>query len=170
MPTTSLGLRYPVLGAAPNVPQDIGNLAADANTELLKLQPSWTTYTPTLTAVSGTPSMGSGGSLTGRSQRVVSTVHVAVRGLFGTGASFGTGAWSISLPVSAAAGSVFRVGAAYLRDASAAGSGHFPAIVVVDPGNPAIASMFNVSAQVGATYPFTWASTDHFSFSMTYEV
>lgn len=35
MPTTSRGLRYPASSSAPNVPQDIQNLASDVNTKLL---------------------------------------------------------------------------------------------------------------------------------------
>lgn len=35
MPTTSKGLRYPASSAAPNVPQDIQNLASDVNGLLL---------------------------------------------------------------------------------------------------------------------------------------
>lgn len=34
MPTTSRGYRYPALSSAPNVPQDIQNLASDVNTDV----------------------------------------------------------------------------------------------------------------------------------------
>lgn len=54
MPTTSLGLRYPALSAAPNVPADTANLAADANTELLKLQPLFARKTGTEPITSNT--------------------------------------------------------------------------------------------------------------------
>lgn len=38
MPTTSLGLRYPASSAAPNVPQDIQNLATDVNGQFINLR------------------------------------------------------------------------------------------------------------------------------------
>lgn len=36
MPSTSLGLPYPASGSAPNVPQDLTNLAVATNTQLLR--------------------------------------------------------------------------------------------------------------------------------------
>jgi hypothetical protein len=130
----------------------------------------WTAYSPTFTAVSGSPSMGTGGFLLARYQQVGKTVHYEARGLFGTGASAGTGGWSFSLPVAAATTSnIFRIGSAYCRDTSAGGSGHFASIAVIDTSTPTVLNLFNVTGQVGSAYPFTWVATDHFAFSITYE-
>jgi hypothetical protein len=54
MPTTSLGLRYPDLAAAPDVPADIGNLAADVNTYLSARPPSTHVYRAAAMSLVGT--------------------------------------------------------------------------------------------------------------------
>jgi hypothetical protein len=59
----------------------------------------WQTYTPTLTAATTNPTLGTGGAALGRYQIDDHTVTVSGVIHFGTGASFGAGAYSISLPV-----------------------------------------------------------------------
>lgn len=130
-----------------------------------------TAYTPTFTASSGTPAMGTGGALVGRWSQVGQQVFYSVRGLFGTSMSAGTGGWIFSLPVTAAAGNNgYRVGAAYLNDASAGGGGHYNGICVINTALSVNAlNLFNVAQQVTNTAPFTWVATDSFVFTISYE-
>jgi hypothetical protein len=59
----------------------------------------WQTYTPTITGATTNPTLGTGGSATGRFQIDDKTVTVAGTIHFGTGATFGSGTYSISLPL-----------------------------------------------------------------------
>lgn len=86
--------------------------AAELNAEIrdafTNLQAGWTSWTPTLTAASTNPSLGTGSSL-GVYSRIGKTVYYRGRVLFGSGATFGSGTYSISLPV-ASSGSTLLVG------------------------------------------------------------
>jgi hypothetical protein len=59
----------------------------------------WQSYTPTLTASVTNPGLGTGGSATGRWAQDAKTVTASGVIHFGTGATFGSGTYSISLPV-----------------------------------------------------------------------
>jgi hypothetical protein len=128
--------------------------------------PAWQAYTPTWASSGTQPAIGNG-VITGRYVQTGKIVRVSVRILMGSTTTYGTGTYSISLPVNAAQ---VAVGSSYLRDSSAGSTGHLVGNAVIDPAlNVGVINLFNVNAQVAATSPFTWANTDHMSFSVVYE-
>lgn len=133
----------------------------------------WSTYTPSMTATTGTPAMGTGGSLQGRYKQIGKTVILNIYGLFGTASPvFGTGAWGWSIPVAAstASNNMIRIGSSYCRDASAAASGHFNGICAIQPNlSLNTINCFVGTGQVGPLAPFTWAINDFFAMTITYE-
>jgi len=61
---------------------------------------AWTSYTPTWTSDSSTPSIGNG-SLTGRYKQIGKTVFFSLNLTYGTTTTGGSGAWMFGLPVTA---------------------------------------------------------------------
>lgn len=133
---------------------------------------AWTAYTPVWTATSGTPAVGSGGSLVGRYKQVGKIVYLAIYKLLGTSPVLGTGAWSYSLPVAASAVSdLIRQGSAYYRDTSATSAGHFLGQCSIQPllSTTKLFVLGGTNAQAGAATPFAWAATDFAAYTITYE-
>jgi hypothetical protein len=83
--------------------------AALMNTEVRDavtgLESAWTSYTPTWTAVTTNPTFGDT-TLTAAYWRSGKTVHFRYKYLLGASFNQGSGAYSFTLPVTAAAGSV----------------------------------------------------------------
>jgi hypothetical protein len=165
MPITSLGFRYPTLSAAPNVPQDLGNLAADIDAALAG---AWTSYTPVWSST-GTQPVRNNGTLTGAYKDVGRFVHVRIELVFGSLTTAGTGAYSFSLPfvpkansllpsmfVDQSAGPQLYVCVTRIVAASATG----------DNMRIAVGGSTNV---VGATVPVTPAVSDVITISGMYE-
>jgi len=79
--------------------------AANMNTEvrdaLTGIQAAWTAFTPTWTSSGTAPAIGNG-TLSGRYSRIGKTVHMEIHFLAGSTTTFGTGNYSLSLPVTAA--------------------------------------------------------------------
>lgn len=97
----------------------------------------WTDYTPVWTTTTGTPSVGTTGSLVGRYKKTGRTCMAVVIATFnGTGISGGsTGGWNFSLPFTAAAiANIKWIGSAYLKDSSVGSTGHFNGITALDQG------------------------------------
>lgn len=169
MPDTSLGITYPASSGHDRIWEHLQTLADDVNALLLAAPGTWTDYTPAWTSTGTAPAIGNA-VVTARYLQPANSklVIVNARILFGSTSTFGTGGYSFSLPVTAAT-NCFRIGPAYCRDASATSVGHFPAICVLDTASPTTVNLFNVNQQVGQLAPFTWANTDHISFSLAYE-
>jgi hypothetical protein len=128
---------------------------------------AWSSYVLAWTSSGTAPALGNA-TVVSRYRNHKKLVTVNARVTFGSTSTYGTGSYSMSLPVNALQ---VAVGTAYLRDTSAGSSGHFPGICVVDPAiSASVVNFFNVNTTVGQTTPFTWANTDHLSFSITYEV
>lgn len=144
--------------------------------------PAWSSYTPTWSATSGTPAVGTGGSLTGSYQQLDKTVHFELHLVLGTtGMSTGTGTWSFSLPVAAAAapsgvGQKGFVLGGYYED--------FGTRAYASPGGRLKTSSTTAfeltysldsstnpgsSNTIGATAPFTWGSSDYLSIFGSYK-
>ena len=69
---------------------------------------AWIPYTPTWAVVSGTaPSIGNG-TLSGRYQQVGKTVHFVVQITMGSTTTYGSGQWTLSLPVQALSSPTMR--------------------------------------------------------------
>jgi hypothetical protein len=134
---------------------------------------TWTDYSGSLTwAATGTqPAIGNG-TITARYRRSGKMVVFQFRLAMGSTTTYGTGTYTISLPVNSA--SRLQVGSAYLRDSSATSNGHAPGSVVIDGST--VTSCIIVSSTgtgtgnvAGQTQPFTWANGDTLGGGITYE-
>ena len=131
---------------------------------------AWTNYTPTLTASTTNPTLGTGSSTVGRYSQVGKTVTGYGAILFGSsGAAAGNGEYLVSLPVARINGGEQPLGSIVLRDASA---GYIASIGTLQ-GRAGDASkailVINSVAMAGATSPWTWAASDQIWFQFTYE-
>jgi hypothetical protein len=72
---------------------------------------AWTAYTPTWTASTTNPVLNDG-TLTGRYMKVGRTVYAEVVLTCGSSTTYGTGAWSFSLPATAASAGFSALGSA----------------------------------------------------------
>ncbi len=150
--------------------EHLQELATDIDTDVNSLTSAWTAYTPAWTSSGTAPAIGNG-SIAGRYKRVGKLCTVAFKALFGSTTTYGTGAYSFSLPVAAlSTSSIDRAGSAYLRDMSGAGAGHYMGLALVPAGQSVINLVDPIAhAQVTNTVPFTWANTDFIEASVTYE-
>ncbi|HEX5543673.1 MAG TPA: hypothetical protein VFX60_19320 [Micromonospora sp.] len=168
MPTTSRGYRYPAASSAPNVPLDLGNLAADVDADIAALI-AWTDYTPTWTAATTNPVAGANATLYGRYQQIGKRITYVGYISMGNTTTYGSGAWLISLPVTAKTVATVQAlypGSAYLFDNSVTANRQPAAAVLYDTTHLFLSTM---SGSAAATVPFTWATSDAAHWSITYE-
>ena len=133
----------------------------------------WTDYAPVWTTTTGTPSVGTTGTLVGRYKKMGKTCTVIVAAVLGgTGISAGTtGGWNFTVPFQSAAIANARwLGSAYLRDSSAGSTGHFTGICAMDQGATTF-TVFEASQHLQAqqTAPFTPATGDQIVCEIEYE-
>lgn len=129
---------------------------------------AWTSYTPAWTATTTNPVVNNG-TLTGRYMKYGRTCHVQVDLTCGSTTTYGSGAYSMSLPFTTASVG-FRSGTLhaflsqrYLGQALASPSGSTALLFF-----PASGSVSNLSS-AGPTVPITWASTAQLRMSLTFE-
>lgn len=138
--------------------------------------PSYSAYTPTLTASVANPTLGSGSSATSWYIQIGDLVHYYGAIAFGTaGVAAGTGTYRVSLPVNSAAriGSD-RLGVSLNYDSS---TGNVAQAVCQLSGGVATyfvqtyAAAWPAGAEtpVGAAAPWTWAASDQIQWNITYE-
>lgn len=122
---------------------------------------AWTAYTPTWT---GGGSLGNG-TLTGRYRQTGKRLKIAVRLIWGSTSTPGTGDWNFSLPAGfTAASDVVQVVAGSTLDASL--STFYSTNARINPGGGGFAVNGNDSGfQQGAGRPITWATSDEVNFS-----
>lgn len=108
MPTTTNGFTYPAATATPDVPRDIQQLTTDLETKFAALLAP-TSYTPTLTNVSG-------GTVTGKWHQVGKklTLHVDIS----AGTVTALGAITVSLPAGKTADTVIGSAGCGVRNAT----------------------------------------------------
>ncbi|MFE9738805.1 hypothetical protein [Streptomyces sp. NPDC006477] len=141
---------------------------AEIRDQWLDVLAAWVTYTPVWTA-SVNPSLGNG-SIVGRSKKIGRLVNFQIDLTMGTTTTYGTGAWSITLPFQAAASSGSRVG-----NAQALGGSRFGGQVIVSPGASGVGAFFPASSAVSnyssaaAAVPFAWASGNELRITGVYE-
>lgn len=168
-PTTSLGIRYPVLSDTANVPRDVGYTSADIDALLVAERAAWTAYTPTLTAATTNPTLGSG-SVTGAYRQRGKTVQGRVRVAFGTSFTAGSGTYYISLPATPAAAhaNLSAIGTATAGDAS---GNVRPYLAMFHSGSGKIilqnTSAYSLLDHTGPTA--AWTSTGYITLTYTYE-
>jgi hypothetical protein len=131
--------------------------------------PAWTTYTPTWTAATTNPVLGNG-TIAGRYRKFGRTVHLQIDLTMGSTTTYGTGAWSLSLPMAAGSSTGSRIGVA-----QALGASRFPGQVVISAGAtatspffPATSSVSNLSSAT-STVPITWTTGNELRVTVTYE-
>lgn len=162
MATTTNGFRYPVATDTPDVPRDVGNLAADVESKLGQnvvgaTSGAWTSYAPAWTAATTNPVIGNG-SIVGAWKKIGRTVFWRVTITMGSTTTYGVGTWYVSLPdtlVGAMAASGFPVG----NWAGTPAGNRSNGVVTVDSVTTRAFFQIGGAATVcAAAVPFTWAS------------
>ncbi|MGW9437927.1 hypothetical protein [Streptomyces sp. NPDC055607] len=144
-------------------------LNAEIRDQWLDVLAAWVTYTPVWTAATTNPVLGNG-SIIGRHKKLGRLVNYQIDLTMGSTTTYGSGAWSITLPFPAAASSGSRVGTA-----QALGGSRFGGQVVVSPSAGGIGAFFPASSAVsnysGAASgtPFAWASGNELRITGVYE-
>lgn len=128
------------------------------------------TYTPTLTAVTTNPTLGTGGSASGRYTMYGGkfvTCHGTIA--FGTsGANAGSGQYLIALPFAASSaitGGVPSVGSGLIRCAGSTAIVNFFA----SSGSSTMAAITVAGGNMASGAPGAWTNNDYISFTMSYE-
>jgi hypothetical protein len=124
----------------------------------------WTTFTPTLEAVSTNPTIGNG-TLSGKYRRVGNTVEVAIRWIFGSTSNAGSGLYSFtSLPFTVDGANDNKIGAAWWNDSGTYYTGVSRALT----GDDSII-MYQGNLQADHDSPFVWGTSDEMIVQVTYE-
>ena len=171
MATTSLGIRYPVLSDTANVPRDIGYVAADVDALMVAERAAWTTYAPTLTGSTTSPT---GWTATyARYRQRGKTVQVRVKLTAGAGFTAGSGNYVISLPVAAHADMVLYEPLQGLAKAQyASGQTLAPLLPIMGSTTSSVLLAYPSTGggYLGSTGPGTaWAVGGTLSLTVTYE-
>ena len=131
---------------------------------------TWQSYSPSWTGSVSNPNIGNG-SISGQYSRVGDSVTFGVKITTGSSTTYGSGSWSISLPVPAAAG-VDMVGTVMVGDATSTSAYSLGAAYI--PAGSSTAGMYvggkGDGALLTATFPQTWAQGDRLWVSGTYRV
>jgi len=152
------------IGAAGTILGSTGTAAA--------WQGAYASHTPTLTAATTNPTLGSGSSATGRYSQIGKHVHYYGQITFGSsGVNAGSGEYWISLPVNASTAitNAKVMGSVLLYD-STSGT---PFLVAL--GYYSTTSVFRIALSALATLtasdaaPWTWAASDAIIFDLNYE-
>lgn len=164
---TGSGPTDPVVGNKVSVT----NFGVPTSDAVQALASSWSSYTPSWTGSVTNPVIGNG-TLTGAYTQVGKLVTFRVVGTTGSSTTFGSGAYSISLPVAAVSG-VEQLVTAMAFDTST--GYYYRGIGRIDPGATTVTRSLFTDGVGGAggwttAVPFTWAiSGDKFWFQGTYE-
>jgi hypothetical protein len=168
MADTTANRLYPYPESSDNVRpyEDIQALADAVDVDVTAILAAWTAYTPAINGDSGTPTLGTGGTISGRYKQVGKTVTAQATFTLGTSAAI-SGAWYITLPV--AARSTFEAsGSLYIRDIAPGANYHGNCVILVSANTGRVA-MYVGNAQVTAAVPHAWASGDRCTITITYE-
>ena len=129
---------------------------------------AWIHYTPTWTATTTNPALGNG-TLTGRYTVLGKTCVGDIYLLMGSTTAYGSGAWALGLPFTAANAGI-RYGGQWA--ALDTGTANYTGSLFISAG----ASVINFFVRdQGANYfssaiPHTWAGTDYLFLSFIYEI
>lgn len=140
--------------------------AASGETTGVKWGGALSSYTPSLTATSSNPTLGTGSSVSGRYMRLGDIVFFQVLIVFGTGASAGSGFYEISYPV-ASSGPNFPVGSGWLVDSSTSNT----YVVTCDGSSTGgIRMRSQTGGLVTHSSPFAWTDGDEMRVTGWYTV
>lgn len=137
---------------------------ANYHDALTALTDQWTPYTPTWTG--GTPAIGNG-TLAGAYIQIGKFVVFRINMVAGSTTTFGSGAWTIGLPVSSNVATGQRVGGATLNDSSA--TTNRMGRSVYTNGVQGVALVDEATTRVGSATPFAWATGDQWTVEGVYE-
>lgn len=134
---------------------------------------AWTTYTPTWTASTTNPTLGST-TITGRYKKLdANTVAVQINILITTGGAWnaGSGTYAFSLPSGMTGIARHQIGAMHIRDS---GTVHYTAVCSVRSGATTIGETY-VADSTGThlmtnTLPMTPATNDEYNLSILVEI
>ncbi|MFE2555962.1 hypothetical protein ACFXGT_07990 [Streptomyces sp. NPDC059352] len=144
-------------------------LNAEIRDQFTDLIAAWTAYTPVWTAATTNPVLGNG-TIVGKHRKIGRLVHFQIDLTMGSTTTYGTGAWSLTLPFTAAASSGSRIGVA-----QALGASRFAGQVVVSPGASGTSPFFPASSAVSnlssgsSAVPFAWANGNELRITGCYE-
>ena len=144
--------------------------AAKLNTEVRDfaagVQATWDIYVPTVTGTTD-PSIGNG-VLTGRYLRLGKTIICTIVMQMGSMTTYGSGTWTITLPVASvwASQTDVSMGSAHLFDTSATAR-KTGQVFNVDQSTVQIVT--DSATLVGTAVPWTWATGDVLSLDLVYE-
>ena len=137
---------------------------AGGSTSGNEIEYNWVTYTPTWTATGTAPAIGDG-TINGAYHREGTDMHVNIVFTAGSTTTFGTGAWSFSLPKAA---DRLTVGAARLTDS---GTAFYAAVCEIAAAASTVQIYgYNVANAVTNAIPFTWASGDRITLDIVYPI
>lgn len=135
---------------------------------------TWTSYTPTLTAVTTNPTLGSS-TISGRYKALDSKTYIVVINLsITTGGAWnaGSGEWKFSLPAGVTAGGTGGpwTGSLHVLDA---GVGYFAGVCVVEGSATVIHPMITADDTgnriIAHAKPVTWATGDRVRIEILFE-
>lgn len=153
-------------GTLPTITGGADILGSDVDTlrdAIGGLVDAWTSYTPTWAASGTAVSLGNG-TITGQYIRSGKLVVAEASLTMGGTTTYGTGNYTITLPITARLGGT-PVGAALVYDSSVDTNRRAGAAVLSGTG----AVSFFADGTVGQLVPFTWANGDVIRFTITYE-
>jgi hypothetical protein len=146
---------------------------ADATITAAKLaSEAWTAWTPTLTATTTNPTMGTGATRNGNYTRFGRTIHGQLHIIFGTsGSAAGSGTYEVSLPVAPTPGSNRIIGSGFVYNSSA--NTLWTIVAITDSSFGDELRMYTTSTASGFVItdavPFTWANNDQIALQFTCE-
>lgn len=177
MGSTTRGYPYPAPGDAPNGPLQIANLAqaVDADVDAVADVALGTAnvFTPTLTASTSNPTLGTGNVAVGRWVRGIGgLIHYRFFLRFGTSSvATGNGNYLVSLPLPSNDGfgtsNVDATGSGIIRDNSATTSR--PVTLVLNSSSSSVVFLYTDDGPVSAVAPWTWAASDYIAGTITYQ-
>ena len=128
---------------------------------------AWVDYTPTLTASTTNPTLGTGSSATGRYGQINKIICGQGQINFGTaGVVAGSGFYFVSLPITAqSSGKV--IGQFQFYDSSALAV--YLGTVISDTTTRALMYYNNPASVTTNSQPFTWAASDFIRYTFQYE-
>lgn len=171
MPTTPQGIEYPDSSGHTRLWEHFQALAEsvdDVVTPLVALDNPWTTYVPVWTASTTNPVLNNG-TIVGRYTTLGKTVYFRVIITMGSTTTYGSGQYSVSLPVAAHPTGLQIVNTIYFD-----GTTRFALARII--AGATTANLYAPPTTAGAAdrlvtnlVPFTWANTNVLVVSGTYE-
>jgi hypothetical protein len=140
----------------------------DIRDNLKAIGDAWTAYTPTWTGSGGNPAIGNG-TIGGLYVAAGKLIHFKIRIVMGSTTTYGSGNYSLSLPVAIATNGVLGAQCQFIDGASL----YYHGTSFLESSTTfRIGLVSNAAANITSitpTSPFTWANTDVLTVSGTYE-